>query len=204
MSTAATIAHKFVSGKADGPDPTFVQPSKWNQNLNLGGGVNGELVVRDTGQTDGLGTIPIPVYGQATLTNRTGGTQAVGDVVATSAADDTSVILGDTSGSLQRYVVALGTNADTVAGAYVTQGLIAGVKAQGSIARGQYVRKSATTLKVEDAGVAVGTATAAPAGALGIALTTAAAGVVTVLWFAATASSAATGVNPISNQVFGG
>lgn len=58
-TTAVTVAHKFVSGKADGPDPTFVQPSKWNQTLNVGGGVSKQLLVRDADQTDGVGSLPL-------------------------------------------------------------------------------------------------------------------------------------------------
>ena len=40
-STDVQIVHKFVSGKADGADGTLVQPSKWNQNENLGQGADG-------------------------------------------------------------------------------------------------------------------------------------------------------------------
>lgn len=42
------LAHVFVSAKADGADPTQVQPSNWNAGHSFSGGSNGNLIVRDT------------------------------------------------------------------------------------------------------------------------------------------------------------
>lgn len=184
--TDVANTHKFVSGKADGPDPTLVQPSKWNQNENFGGGVDGNKLVRDSGQTDGASWTDAETV---SLTNRTGGAHAAGDVVALSIANDSSVVLDDTVGSVKKFFVALQTNADAALGAYTKSGIVPGVKAQGVITRGDYVRKSATTKAVESTGVAMGTTAAPPYGALGIALTTAAASLVTVLWFDRTVGS---------------
>lgn len=179
------VVHKFVSGKADGPDPTLVQPSKWNQDHNFSGGTDGQVLVRDSTQVDGANWVDGAggLGSAATLTNRTAATAAVGDVVAISAANDSSVILDDTVGSVKKFVVAQGTPADTVAGPYALEGVIPGVKAQGAITRGDFVRKSATTKAVESTGVSISTTVVPPIGSLGIALTTAAASVVTVLWF---------------------
>lgn len=75
-----TANHKFVSGKADGADPTFVQPSKWNQAHNFGGGSDGQALVRDSTQTEGadwvapdlLGTSRLVFTNATTLTLQTG------------------------------------------------------------------------------------------------------------------------------------
>lgn len=63
----ATMNHKFVSGKADGADGTFVQPSKWNQNHNFGGGADGQILQRDSVQVDGADWISLPAFGNARL-----------------------------------------------------------------------------------------------------------------------------------------
>src|SRR6266851_5333843 len=56
----AVVVHKFVSGKADGADGTLVQPSKWNQDHNFGGGSDGQLLVRDSTQVDGANWVNFP------------------------------------------------------------------------------------------------------------------------------------------------
>ncbi len=59
LGTAATMNHKFVSAKADGPDPTLVRASNWNANHNWGGAVaDGQVLVRDSTQTDGASWVP--------------------------------------------------------------------------------------------------------------------------------------------------
>lgn len=183
--TDVAITHKFVSGKADGPDPTLVQPSKWNQDENLGAGADGQKIARDSGQADGGSWVN---YDAASYTNSTGGTAVIGDVVAVSVAADNAVVLDDTVSSLKKFVVALQAPANAAVGAYAYMGPVPGVKAQGAIAAGQYVRKSATTKAVEDAGTAVGSATAPPAGAIGFATSAAAAGFVNIYLFPATAT----------------
>lgn len=47
------INHAFVSLKADSPDPSLVSASEWNARLNIGGGSNGQTVVRDASQPHG-------------------------------------------------------------------------------------------------------------------------------------------------------
>jgi hypothetical protein len=63
LGVAVKVNHKFVSGKADGADPTLVQPSKWNQPENLTddgapAAANGTVMVRDSAQTEGASWAP--------------------------------------------------------------------------------------------------------------------------------------------------
>ncbi len=53
---AQIVTHPFVSAKSDGSDATKVQPSNWNAAHAFLGGVNGNLLIRDTGD---------PTYGAA-------------------------------------------------------------------------------------------------------------------------------------------
>ena len=50
---ANVTKHKFTSAKADGADATLVRPSNWNDEHAFAGGVNGDFLIRDTGQSDG-------------------------------------------------------------------------------------------------------------------------------------------------------
>lgn len=201
--TDVAITHKFVSGKADGPDPTLVQPSKWNQDENLGAGADGQKIARDSGQADGGSWVN---YDSASFTNNTAATAAIGDVVAVSTAADNAVVLDDTVSSVRKFVVALQVPVNAAVGAYAISGPVPGIKAQGAIAAGQYIRKSATTKAVEDAGVTVAAGVAAPVGAIGFATSAAAAGFVNAFLFQTTSGSSGSGsgFNPIANQVFGG
>lgn len=47
------ISHAFVSAKPDVTDPTVIDSTIWNALLAIGGGVNGQMPVRDTGQAHG-------------------------------------------------------------------------------------------------------------------------------------------------------
>lgn len=183
--TDVAITHKFVSGKADGGDSTLVQPSKWNQNENMGAGADGQKVVRDSGQTDGASWVN---YDSASFTNSTGAGAAIGDVVAVSVAADGAVVLDDTVSSVRKFVVALQTPANAAVGAYATGGPVTGIKAQGSIAAGRYFRKSATTKAVEDAGVSVSATAIPPVGTIGFSTTAAAGGFVNGVLFQQTAT----------------
>lgn len=123
-------------------------------------------------------------YDALTLTNRTGGSLGAGDVVALDTAADASAVLDNTVSAERPYVVAMATIANLATGEFARGGLITSVKATGSIARGEYVRKSATTKTVESAGVTIAATSAhPPLGTLGVATKAAAAGVVDVLWF---------------------
>lgn len=101
------------------------------------------------------------------LTNKTGGGLVAGDVVAVDTGNDSAVVLADTLTSTRRFVVALETVANNASGKFSVLGSV-GMLAQGSITRGNWVWKSATTKAVADSGVA--STTAAPPGAIGIAL----------------------------------
>src|SRR5882724_9007702 len=105
LGTLATLLHKFVSAKADGGDATLVRPTNWNNDHNFSGGADGQQLVFDSTQADKGSWVN---YFSASLTNQTGGTAVIGDVVALSLNLDQTVVLDDTLGSLRQFVVALG------------------------------------------------------------------------------------------------
>lgn len=121
-------------------------------------------------------------YDAVLLTNSAAGSTAVGDVLAVSTAGDSAAILGDTVRSLQKYVVAQAVIANAATGEFARSGVVTAL-ANGAIARGQYIRKSATARSVEDAGTAIGATAAPPVGALGVALAAAAGGTVLMYLF---------------------
>lgn len=121
-------------------------------------------------------------YDHVQLTNSSGASTAVGDVLCYSTAGDTAAILCDTSASLQKYVVALQVITNTSTGYFARSGRVL-AKTTGTIARGQYVKKSVTTLVIDDAGTAVSATAKPPIGTIGIALTAAASGSATIHLF---------------------
>lgn len=68
LGTDIQITHKFVSGKSDGADGTLVQPSKWNANENVGGGVDGQIAARDSVAIDGGSWVDPPMFHQGGAT----------------------------------------------------------------------------------------------------------------------------------------
>ena len=52
------VNHTFVSGKADGADPTFVQPSKWNAAEAFSNGADHNVPIRDSGSATGASWVP--------------------------------------------------------------------------------------------------------------------------------------------------
>src|SRR3990167_8092297 len=96
-------------------------------------------------------------YNWTKLTNKTCAALAAGEVVAIDTSNNSAVALGDTSASILQYVIALQTIAINANGLFATHGVVANVKYTGVIARGQYVKKSVTTLVIDDAGTAVST-----------------------------------------------
>jgi hypothetical protein len=128
-----------------------------------------------------------------TLTNRTGAAVAIGDVVTLDTGNDISTALGDAQASLQTFVVAVQALANTVAGAWARSGVVT-VKVAAAVTRGDYLRKSATTLAAESTLISMTGTNAVPQGALGVALTSVGgAGTVTALWWGHTASRQDTG-----------
>lgn len=128
---------------------------------------------------------PLTITRVGPLTNRTGGGLVFGDIVGLDPANNTSVVLADTQAAARPYVVALDTIADSDPGVFGQVGQ-ATVRVTGAVTRGNYLRKSATSLALEDAGVAQ--TSPPPSGALGLALTAAAgpgAGTVTALLWGA-------------------
>lgn len=120
-------------------------------------------------------------YSAATLTNKAGETLASGDVVALDLTNDASVCKWDAVGSLRPYFVAQATITADASGEFAYEGVVS-VKAQGSIARGEWVRKSNTAKAVETTGVMVAASRRPPPGALGFALAAASGGTVTTYW----------------------
>lgn len=120
-------------------------------------------------------------YDAITLTNRTGATTAAGDVAVFDSSNDSSAILGDTVSSVRTIVVAAAAITNGASGEFVRSGVFS-VKSTGAIARGDFVRKSATTLCVETTSIAQATSTGVipPSGTVGVALAAASGGFVTM------------------------
>lgn len=57
----AALTHAKVSLVVDGADPTQVQPSDWNDDHQLTGGSNGQLVVVDTSAPSRIGLVSSPL-----------------------------------------------------------------------------------------------------------------------------------------------
>ena len=138
-------------------------------------------------------------YEGVSLTNRSGGSTVAGDVHVVSGANDASAILGDTVNTYQKCVVAMAVISNNAAGEYARSGYISAIKSTGTINRGDWIRKSATTKCVESTGVnGLVSATAAPRGAIGIACAAASGGFVAAMLF----DKAATPVFP-RGHIFG-
>lgn len=145
----------------------------------------------DTGESPGLGSaqirgikqaildlfglpastpIPTPIGGQRVgpFTNRTGVELQINDMVTFDLANDTSVVLDDTTGSPRTFVVTTAVTPNNDPGTFGQSGEFT-VHTFGAVTRGHYLRKSATGGALEDSAVAQ--PAPAPPGALGIALT---------------------------------
>jgi hypothetical protein len=107
------------------------------------------------------------------LTNHAGVGVVAGDIVTIDPSHDSSVILGDTAGSYDPYLVSLDATANLGTGRFQMGGL-ATANVTGVITRGHFLRKSASTKALEDLGIAMAATTAWPNGAVGVALQSAA------------------------------
>ena len=112
---------------------------------------------------------PLSLTRVGPLTNRTGVQLVAGDVVGLDRLNDTSVVLADTVSVARPLLVALATIINNDPGVFGQTGQ-ATVRVFGAVTRGNYLRKSATTLSLEDAGASSGPLS----GVVGIALTAAA------------------------------
>lgn len=106
------------------------------------------------------------------LTNKTGVALVAGDVVGLDTGTDSAVALADAQGTLVPLVVALGSAATDAVGLFLRAG-IATVKTTGTVTRGDWMRKSATTLVAETTSVQIGATKAPLSGSFAVALTTA-------------------------------
>lgn len=179
---AVTVSPQFQSAITDAGVAGELGPNEWNESRKFGAGSAGHTIARDPAET--LGAVWVN-HGPISLMNRTGAALAAGDVVKLDSANDASVVLGDTLGNLNSFVVAAAAINSLALGRFARAGVIACL-AQGAITRGDYVKKSATSKAVETTGTAVGSGISAPQGSLGIAVTAAAGSVVTVYLFGQT------------------
>lgn len=62
-----SLTHAFQSAFSDGSDATRLQPSHWNADHVFGGGVTGNLLQRDSGQSDGMSWTAAPTLTSLTL-----------------------------------------------------------------------------------------------------------------------------------------
>lgn len=88
------VKHSFVSAKSDGADATKVQPSNWNAEHAFAGGSNGQVLVRDSGQSDGANWSGAPAVSGANLT------ALPATLPAASAANLTSIPAANVTGNL--------------------------------------------------------------------------------------------------------
>lgn len=132
------------------------------------------------------GTVTLKGSVQQILTNNTGVGLIAGDVVTNNGSADNSVVLGDFAPSMRVFYIAAATIANAASGLFYTgPGIIPAVRTQGAVTRGNYLRKSGTTLALEDTGILANALIGAPLGAVGIALTASAGptGTVAMEWF---------------------
>ena len=62
-----TLAHAFSSAVADGPDLTKVNKTRWNAHHPFSGGTNGDLLIRDTGDSDGASWLASAAIGRVLI-----------------------------------------------------------------------------------------------------------------------------------------
>jgi hypothetical protein len=144
--------------------------------------------------TGGQGLMVDPFYTRAAwmpgwlawFTNKVDAALTAGDVVGISTACDRAVSLEDVSGCGKVFAVAPAAVGDDCSALFQIAGVAQNVKAQGTILRGDWVRKSATTKAVESTAVGSNCDRMIPAGTLGVALTTATGGFVDLLLFGRT------------------
>lgn len=172
---------------------TYVNPVTTKGDLIQGGSVGAQERLA-LGTLDGTTPVRDPATAKVgwsaglggSLVNHTAASVAAsnGKVFAVDDGCDRAFRSADVQGCNRAFIVSTPTATQAVGGGglVVSHGIVRSVVAQGAIARGRYVRKSATANAVEDAGVTVG-AGMPPAGTIGQSLTAAAAGVVDLYLF---------------------
>jgi hypothetical protein len=128
----------------------------------------------DSGLTEvqfGLELRALPESPHQLLTNKTGVTLAVGDVVTIDSGNDSAVVLADTASTQKQLLVSLNATANNALGRFRKAGIVATLNVTGVVTRGNYLVKSVTTKVAADSGVAQGDTTNPPVGSFAVALT---------------------------------
>jgi microcystin-dependent protein len=168
---APTNLTAAAASMAAGGLMTWLQNIQWQAGgANLGILAHANTVTRTYTFPDASGAVALATdFAGTPLTNRTGGTLAAGNVVGFDPANDTSVILADASGIVLPLTVAQGTVPNLSTGLFLGGTKVSLITTQGVVVRGNWLRKSATTLAAEDTGVAQ--TVSPPAGTFALALT---------------------------------
>lgn len=171
---ARKVIHVFSSGVVDIADTTQVLASDWNATH----------ILADE------------------MTNRSGVTLAIGDVVAVDTANNESVVADDTVGKLRAYLATVGkisarslVSVNNLDLGYFTNTGTVTTLVNGVVTRGNYLKKSATARALEDTGTS-SNGNAAPNGSLAVAEESAAGpGTATlkVLWLGTTLGASVSG-----------
>lgn len=189
------VANKFVQIKADCSGinyvaleacGTYVNPITTKGDLLVGTDGGQERLAVSAGRT----LVADPITGKPSwqpgltvqLTNKLDAALVAGDVVAVDKSCDRAVVAANAQGCERVFVVAASAIGDDCLALFHFSGLVRDVKSIGTIARGQYIRKSATSQAVEDAGAAAGVA-GPPAGTIGQAVTAAAGNLVDAIFW---------------------
>jgi len=101
------ITHAFISAKADSPDTSLVSSSEWNDNHVIGGGVNSQILTRDTSTVHGASWINAPLIQTASGTY-SGGNLSAALAPITVVTNSNAILLIIVSGSA---TLATGTTA---------------------------------------------------------------------------------------------
>lgn len=148
---ANALKHKFVSGKADGPDTTVVRPSNWNDEHTFAGGSPDQYLGWAAAESDKAAFSYITRHFDQ-LVNNSGGSVAVGDVLVTDPALDNAVTSTVTLQDPRPVRIAAEAINNGVTGRFESVGRVATVNVQGAVARGDFLGCSTTAKKAQSLG----------------------------------------------------
>ena len=139
------------------------------------------------------GEMSIPIR----LTNQTGVSLVAGDVVGIATANNKAVVLADTLQTKVPLVVALEAITNTSSGLFAFGGLVNTLNVTGTVTRGDYLWKSATTKVAADSATIISATTSPPLGAFAVALSADSGGACSAYLFPASAGSGGGGTKYI-------